>query len=105
MKVRVVARPERAGGFALAGVEVTLAPDADAAAEAIARAATDPELAVVLVEQALYDAIPRETRTRWDRLGPVVVPVPSPAWERPATAEEYILDILRQAIGYRVRLR
>jgi hypothetical protein len=36
----------------------------------------------------------------------MVVPFPAPTWtERAAGPEAYILEILRQAIGYRVRLR
>jgi hypothetical protein len=37
---------------------------------------------------------------------PVLIPFPGPAWvERPAAAEAYIVELLRQVIGYRVRLR
>jgi vacuolar-type H+-ATPase subunit F/Vma7 len=106
MKVRLIARPESAGGIALAGLDVLRAPDAAAAADAIARAAAASDVAIVLVDEVLYHAVPRELRARWDRQAiPVVVPIPGPAWERPGAAEAYILDILRQAIGYRVRPR
>lgn len=106
MKVRVVTRPELAAGFALAGVDVTRARDALAAAEAIARATADADVGMVLVDQSLYEGIPRELRTRWDRHAvALIVPIPSPSWERAGAAEAYILEILRQAIGYRVRPR
>ena len=36
---------------------------------------------------------------------PVVAPFPAPSWDVKGEAEAYILEILRQAIGYRVRLR
>jgi hypothetical protein len=31
--------------------------------------------------------------------------VPAPNWDRRSAAEAYVMDILRQAIGYRVRPR
>lgn len=106
MKVRVVTRPELAAGFALAGIDVTRAKDAAAATDAVAREATDASVGIVLVDQVLYDTIPRDVRTRWDRYASaLIVPIPAPAWERAGAAEAYILDILRQAIGYRVRPR
>jgi vacuolar-type H+-ATPase subunit F/Vma7 len=106
MKVRVVTRRELASGFALAGLSVTDARDAAAAAAAVARCAADADVGVVLLDDALYHAVPREARARWDRRAlPIVVPVPAPVWDRPGGAEAYILDILRQAIGYRVRPR
>ncbi len=36
---------------------------------------------------------------------PVIAPFPSPTWDEKGLAEEYVLEILRQAIGYRVRPR
>jgi vacuolar-type H+-ATPase subunit F/Vma7 len=106
MKVRVVSRQALASGFALAGLAVVPARDAAEAADAVARCAADADVGVVLLDDALYASVPREVRARWDRRAlPIVVPVPAPAWDRPGAAEAYILDILRQAIGYRVRPR
>jgi hypothetical protein len=42
------------------------------------------------------------------RTSPALVPFPSPtraSWEGRGLAEEYVLEILRQAVGYRVRPR
>ena len=106
MRVEVVSRPELAAGFALAGIEATRVCDSAAATEIVGRLAVDPAVAIVLVDQVLYDGVPRDVRERWDRHGTaLIVPVPPPAWDRPGDADAYILDILRQAIGYRVRPR
>jgi vacuolar-type H+-ATPase subunit F/Vma7 len=106
MKVRLVTRRELAAGFELTGVEVISVRDAGAAADEVARAIAGSDLAVVLVDESLYNAIPRDTRARWDwQAIPMVVPIPAPVWERVGGAEAYILDILRQAIGYQVRPR
>jgi vacuolar-type H+-ATPase subunit F/Vma7 len=65
-----------------------------------------PALAVILVEEAVYDAMPPESRLPFDRsTRPVVVPFPSPAWGPPRVAEERVIELLRRAIGYRVRLK
>jgi hypothetical protein len=43
---------------------------------------------------------------RLDRQAPpVVAPVPGPLWDARRDAEAYIMEVLRQAIGYRVRAR
>jgi len=102
----VVSRPTLAPGFELAGLAVRRANDGASAAAAIRHFAADAEVGIVLVDEALYRALPREDMTRLDREAlPVIAPVPAPRWDERSEAEAYILDILRQAIGYRVRPR
>ena len=106
MRVRVVTRPALAAGFELAGLAVARADDAASAAEVVKRWAADPDVGVVLVDDGLYRALPRELLRRLDHQAlPVVASVPTPRWDERSEAEAYILDILRQAIGYRVRPR
>jgi vacuolar-type H+-ATPase subunit F/Vma7 len=106
MRVRVVSTPALAPGFELAGLAVRRANDGTSAAEAIRHWASDAEVGIVLVDDTLYGALPREFMTRLDRAAlPVVAPVPAPRWDERSEAETYILEILRQAIGYRVRPR
>lgn len=105
-RVRIVCRPSQAGGFALAGLEVDVASDVPRAVELLKRLALDSKAGIVLVDEQLHRALPHELRQRLDRLAqPMVTPFPSPAWDEAAAAEEYVLEILRQAIGYRVRPR
>lgn len=107
--VRAICRPDVAVGLGLAGLPVIEADDGAAAAAAIDELAASPASGgVLLVEQALYDALPAPLLRRVRRDGaPIVVPFPSPslAGERRRPAEEEILEILRQAVGYRLRLR
>lgn len=105
--VRVLSRPEIGTGFALAGlhpVEATTVAEADARLREL-RAA--PDVGVVLIEEDFYDRLPEELRRQLGREPlPLVVPFPEPAWVgRPEAAEAYIVDLLRQVIGYRVRLK
>ena len=103
--VRVLCLPEVAAGFALAGVAVdttTLASDPGAS---LARLLGRGDIGVLLVEDRIYQALEDEVRRRADRsTTPVVVPFPSPSWEAAPPAEQYVVELLRRAIGYRVRL-
>ena len=103
--VVVVCRPEVAPGFRLAGLDVRPARDGEAALAALAELGRDLGEAVVLVQQSLFDALD-ERRLRRAAGGRVAVPFPDPAWEEePSAAEEYLVEMLRRAVGYRVRLR
>ena len=107
LPVRLICRPETASGFRLAGL-APRAVDAGPAGVATARAeAQRGDTGVVLMDQALFDHLSPEDRRRLGRRPlPIVVPIPAPAWRSAAeTAEAYVLDLLRQVIGYRVRLK
>jgi vacuolar-type H+-ATPase subunit F/Vma7 len=106
MNVRVIMRPAFASGFELAGLAVERATDGHAAADVVARWAGDADVGVVLVDGELYTELPSALLRRLDRQAvPVIVAVPAPRWDERSDAEAYILEILRQAIGYRVRPR
>lgn len=106
LSVRVLCRPLLAPGLELAGLAVTRAVDAVSAAAALKRLAADGEVGVVLVDGGLYAQLPAELKSRLDRQAlPVVAPFPPPSWDEKGEAEAYVLEILRQAIGYRVRPR
>jgi len=105
LTVRVLCRPELAAGFELAGLVVDEANEATAA-EAMRRLAADPATGIVLIEERLRRTLPTDLTQRLDRQAtPNLVPFPSPSWGGPSVAEEYVLEILRQAVGYRVRPR
>lgn len=103
--VQLVCRPATATGFGLAGVNALQVPagaDAASPVEDLLRSA-DP--GVLLIEEAVYDELAGDLRQRLDRsVRPVVVPFPGPAWTEAVPAEERVVELLRRAIGYRVRL-
>ena len=105
--VRVICRPEIAAGFALAGLRVLPALNPAGAASDLTQLMQQPEIGVVLMEQAYYEAIPAELRATLARRPlPMLVPFSGPVWEKAAEdVGAYIVELLRQAIGYRVRLR
>lgn len=104
--MHVLCAPATAPGFALAGLATTVAEGGEEAAARIAAIRRAGEAGVLLVDQALYDALPEEAlRDLAAEPLPMVVPFPGPVWVRRPPAEEYIVELLRRAIGYRVRLR
>jgi vacuolar-type H+-ATPase subunit F/Vma7 len=106
MTVRVLCRPELAAGFELAGLAVTRIANSTAAAAAVRRLASEADIGIILMDDGLYRALPRDLVAKLDREAlPILAPVPAPNWDRRSAAEAYVMDILRQAIGYRVRPR
>ena len=103
--VRVLCRPEVAPGFALVGLAVeTQVPEGDLAGT-LATLLGRSDVGVLLMEDRLYRALSEDARRKADRSAvPVVVPFPSPVWEAVPAAEQYVVELLRRAIGYRVRL-
>ena len=105
--VRVLSRPEVGAGFHLAGLRTVEATAAEQAAARLQELMTLPDIGVVLMEERFYDGLTDELRREIGRRAlPMVVPFPEPAWAaRPGQADAYIVDLLRQVIGYRVRLK
>lgn len=105
--VRLVCRPETALGFALAGISTSRAQTPREGAELVLELASRPEVGVLLVEDVFYDALSDAAKRALERRPvPITVPFPGPSWAAPEEeAEALLVEILRRAIGYRVRLR
>ena len=105
--LHVLCREAPALGIALSGIEPTVAATGEAAAAALQRWSAEPgHGGVVLIEQALYDALPASVRRQLRRDGtPLVMPFPGPGLPAGLPPEHELLELLRRAIGYRVRLR
>lgn len=107
-RVVVIARPGLGAGFALAGVRVHEASDGREAAARLRHLLEDERLgaAVVAIDDGLHAELPEDLRAELRHHAlPVVVPIPGPRWSAESRADEYIVEILRRAIGYRVRLQ
>jgi len=105
--VNVICRPEVAPGFFLAGCPAEEASDSAEASEHLLRMAGRPETGVILMQEDLYDGLPPDTlRLLGKKALPMLVPFPGPTWDATLRGPEgYIVEMLRQAVGYRVRLR
>jgi vacuolar-type H+-ATPase subunit F/Vma7 len=105
LSVRVLCRPELAPGFELAGVRTDTAVDGAGARARLTALAEDPDVGIVLLEDSLHRALPVDFAKRLERQPrPLVAPFPGPRFDATGAAEEAVVEILRRAIGYRVRL-
>jgi vacuolar-type H+-ATPase subunit F/Vma7 len=106
-RVCVLATPAVAAGFALAGVQTAVVSTAEDGRERSRALCADTGLAVLLVEESVLAGMSEAERSiLTSREQPIVVPFPSPAWVAAPSAEAaLILEILRRAVGYRVRLQ
>jgi vacuolar-type H+-ATPase subunit F/Vma7 len=104
--VRVLARPAVASGLQLAGLRTAEASSYADGARQVAALLDEPGLGVLLIEAGIFEALTDEVRHELSRRPlPMVVPFPGPSWEPAAVGPEaFIADLLRQAIGYRVKL-
>ena len=103
---RVIAGPELAAGFRLAGLPVVEALSPFEGVQAIQALARAGDVGLLLVEEPILaelSDLDRQSLLR--RPIPIIVPVPRPSWAESAQADAYILELLRRAIGYRVRLQ
>ena len=105
--VRVIGGPDVVAGFAAAGLAAVAVDSPAEAARRIEELLGDARVGVIVVDNRLYETLPDDVRARFARQPlPMVVPFPGPTWvTRPEGAEAYIVELLRRAIGYRVRLR
>ncbi|HTS79931.1 MAG TPA: V-type ATP synthase subunit F [Myxococcaceae bacterium] len=106
LRVALICRPEVAPAFALAGFRPLVVAEAEEAARRLTALLSDPRVGLVLVEGPLHDGLDADLQRRLSaRPVPLVVPVPAPSWTEHATADQVIVELLRRAIGYQVRLR
>jgi vacuolar-type H+-ATPase subunit F/Vma7 len=108
--VRAVTTAPLAAGFRLSGMmvdDLDGREDSATIGRRLVAAADRAQTGILLIEQSLFDAAPEDTRRDLEKRSlPIIVPVPAAAFAPSAhAAEDYILDLLRRAIGYRVRLQ
>ena len=106
LRVALLCRPEVAPGFALAGFSPLVVPDAEEAGRRLGALLSDARVGLVLLEGPLHDGLDADLQRRLAaRPVPLVVPVPAPSWAEHGAADQVIVELLRRAIGYQVRLR
>ena len=104
--LHVICHPSVCDGFALAGVHGLAAVDGVEAAAVLRELVARGDPGVVFVEESLYEALPESLLATLERRAvPLVVPFPGPRSGPRASAEEQLVEMLRTAIGHRVRLR
>ena len=103
--VAVACTPGVAPGFALAGLH-THVPTAEQDTAALIRDLAHQGTGVLLIEDGLLGDLDPDVRRRVQSLPtPIVVPFPGPSTLGHVAPMDYVVDLLRRAIGYRVHLR
>ncbi len=94
-------------GFRLAGVDVRKTSSAEEAGRQVARLLDDPEVRLVILDEARLADLPASVRRAvLASRSPLFVPVPSfPLRGGETGAEEYVSRLMRRAIGFQVRIR
>ncbi len=107
VKIAVLTDAEAAAGYRLAGLQVVAAPDPAAAREELVRLIRSDEYALVAVDAALvpnpYQAVKKELRGR-DLPVLVTVPPLGAAAGTGVDAEAYIRRLLKEILGYEIKL-
>ena len=103
---RVIADQDSAVGFRLAGVEAAAAAGPREAERLLKEWIEEGSCSLIIVAQRFLDAFSETTRRRIERLSlPIVIPLPlSPAWQRQEPSQEYVLALIRRAIGFQMRI-
>lgn len=100
----MVTDPETATGFRLAGVEVREA-DSPAGALEVIKALLDLDYGLVVVNEDLLGGIETDLeRVMRGRDLPVLVPIPA-AKAKLESGEDYIARLVKEHIGYYVKLK
>ena len=103
-RLTMIAPPELAVGFSLAGTDVVAVESTTEAEEALGRIAADAEVGVVGVYAPFFDDMAPAVRLRWeDSVAPVVIAVPVGAVGAGGRDHRARLaSLLQRAIGYRI---
>lgn len=104
MKKIVFITPEDSEpGFSLAGV-IHHAIKLEQCEGLLKRLIDDPEIGLIAIDERLISVIGQERLKKFeDKFAGVIVIIPSP--EKPEEREDYLMRLIRRAIGYHVRLR
>jgi vacuolar-type H+-ATPase subunit F/Vma7 len=93
-------------GFRLAGLRPQPAAGPAEAGRLLAELIEDDRWGVILVQEDLVPDLGSASRRRLRTGLPLIIPFPGPSRDRPpGEAEAYVTELLRRAVGYRVRLR
>ena len=103
-RLAVITDPETATGFRLAGVEVREADSPQAALEHL-RAILPLDYGLIAVNEDLLVGTEEErARLLRDRDLPIILPFPAPR-QQTESGEEYISRLVKEHIGFYVKLR
>ena len=101
----VITTPDLAPGFELAGVETFAVESVEQAETTLNQLMADEEASLIVVRQGLLEAMNARLQRRVGRsFQPVVVAIPGgiPALTAGGKRQQYLTDLIRRAIGFRI---
>jgi V/A-type H+-transporting ATPase subunit F len=102
-KIIVLTPPDARHGFSLTGVEQRVTPSAELM-KALRDITSEANAGVIVIDERLIETAMREALAVLERKwSGAIVLLPAPEKEAHA-AEDYVLQLIRRAIGYQVRL-
>ncbi len=103
----VVAKPDLADGFRLAGAEVHPARSAELAAEVLRALLRQPDVGLIALEADYYAGLDDRLRRQVERsASPIVVALPAGrALESGAARSAYVAELIQRAIGLKMAVK
>ena len=105
-RVAVIVKEALGSGFKLAGTEVRVAPDSEAARAELRDLLGSSDSGLVLIEEDLLAGLDERTLKAVEESNePLIVPFPSvrPGAEK-RDEREYLGEVVRRAIGFQIRI-
>lgn len=106
-KLVVIANPEYAYGFRLAGVDVLEARDQEEARSKLLGAINDDRSGIVAVDEEFMNEMDDALTAKIERMyRPIVISIPTPKSIKGAgTSRKYLARFIKRAIGFDIKLR
>lgn len=106
-RVVALADPDTALGFRLTGIETVVVKKPDEAVQHIETLLEQKKADVVILSEDFLVTIPERLQRRIETsLKPIFVPIPHiRSWREGEKREEYLIRLLRRAIGYQIKIK
>ncbi len=103
----VVAKPDLADGFRLAGAEVHPTPSPELAAEVLRALLRRPDVGLIALDAEYYSALDDRLRRQVERAAcPIVVALPvGRALESGTARSAYVAELIQRAIGLKMAVK
>ncbi len=104
-KVVVLAEPETADGFRLAGVDVIEVKEGEQARKKLAELLDDDTVGIIALSEDFEPYIDERTKMKIEKIyRPIVVNIPSKKKLEIRERGEYLRSLIRRAIGFEIKL-
>jgi len=104
-KLTIITNSELATGFRLAGVEVLPAETAEEARDLLFPLLRQEDISIVAINDDYLAGLREDERRRlWETYRPLVIGIPTGALSPERSRTDYIVELIRWAVGFEVAL-